>query len=157
MKDEGLYAPIVNGAGAAGGINTGRPTGAKAPQTSKNVSPPGSGKKAPAIASYSMKEISKTFKEYEMLSAKVEEFLKKKHKKKTLNQEQKTVAEQIAQNIIINEEKLNWDHSIKAYCEGEKQDNPEKIAKLLDISEEHNVDIFSAAILNISQISSEKV
>ena len=157
LKDEGLYAPIVNGAGAAGGINTGRPTGAKAPQTSKNVSPPGSGKKAPAIASYSMKEISKTFKEYEMLSAKVEEFLKKKHKKKTLNQEQKTVAEQIAQNIIINEEKLNWDHSIKAYCEGEKQDNPEKIAKLLDISEEHNVDIFSAAILNISQISSEKV
>ena len=157
LKDEGLYAPIVNGAGAAGGINTGRPTGAKAPQTSKNVSPPGSGKKAPAIASYSMKEISKTFKEYEMLSAKVEEFLKKKHEKKTLNQEQKTVAEQIAQNIIINEEKLNWDHSIKAYCEGEKQDNPEKIAKLLDISEEHNVDIFSAAILNISQISSEKV
>jgi hypothetical protein len=157
LKDEGLYAPIVNGAGAAGGMNTGRPSGAKAPQTSKNVSPPGSGKKAPAIASYSMKEISKTFKEYEILSAKVEEFLKKKHKKKNLNQEQKTVAEQIAQNIIINEEKLNWDHSIKAYCEGEKQDSPEKIAKLLDIAEEHNVDIFSAAILNISQISQEKV
>lgn len=157
LKEEGLYAPIATGAGAAGGMNTGRPPGAKSPQTSKNVSAPGTPKKAPAIASYSMKGISQTFKEYEMLSTKVEEFLKKKHKKKSLNQEQKSIAEQISQNIIINEEKANWDYSIKAYCEGEKQDNPEKIAKLLDISEEHGVDIFSAAILNISQISQEKV
>ena len=157
LKEEGLYAPIATGAGAAGGINTGRPPGGKSPQTSKNVSAPGSPKKAPAIASYSMKEISQSFKEYEILSAKVEDFLKKKHKKKSLNQEQKSIAEQISQNIIINEEKANWDYSIKAYCEGEKQDKPEKIAKLLDISEEHGVDLFSAAILNISQISSEKV
>jgi hypothetical protein len=156
FKDEGLYAPIAAG-GAAGGLSTGRPPGAKAPQTSKVPSPSGGNKKAPAIASYSMKGISQTFKEYEMLSAKVEDFLKKKHKKKSLNQEQKSIAEQISQNIIINEEKANWDYSIKAYCEGEKQDNPEKIAKLLDISEEHGVDIFSAAILNISQISREKV
>jgi hypothetical protein len=156
FKDEGLYAPVAAG-GAAGGLSTGRPPGAKAPQTSKAPSPSGGNKKAPAIASYSMKGISQTFKEYEILSAKVEEFLKKKHKKKSLNQEQKSIAEQISQNIIINEEKANWDYSIKAYCEGEKQDNPEKIAKLLDISEEHGVDIFSAAILNISQISREKV
>jgi hypothetical protein len=156
FKDEGLYAPVAAGA-AAGGLSTGRPPGAKAPQTSKAPSPSGGNKKAPAIASYSMKGISQTFKEYEMLSAKVEEFLKKKHKKKSLNQEQKSIAEQISQNIVINEEKANWDYSIKAYCEGEKQDKPENIAKLLDISEEHGVDIFSAAILNISQISSEKV
>ena len=104
-----------------------------------------------------MKGISQAFKEYEILSAKVEDFLKKKHEKKKLTQEQKSIAEQISQNIIINEEKTNWDHSIRAYCEGEKQDNPEKINKLLDISEEHGVDIFSAAILNISQISEEKV
>lgn len=155
LKDEGLYAPVATG--GAGALTTGRPTGSKAPQSSKNVSPVGGGKKAPAIASYSMKGISQTFKEYEILSAKVEDFLKKKHKKKSLNKDQKSIAEQIAQNIIINEEKTNWDYSIKAYCEGEKQDNPEKMAKLLEIAEEHNVDIFSAAILNISQISSEKV
>ena len=62
----------------------------------------------------------------------------------------------MAQNIIINEDKVNWDYSIKAYCEG-KQDNQEKINKLLEIAEEHSVDLFSAAILNHSQISSEKV
>ena len=153
LKDEGLYAPVASGAGAAGGLNTGRPSGSKSPQSTKNISPVGGNKKAPALAAYSMKEISQTFKEYEILSAKVEDFLKKKHKKKNLNSEQKSIAEQIAQNIIINEEKNNWDYSIKAYCEGEKKDNQEKIAKLLDIAEEHGVDIFSAAILNISQIS----
>lgn len=157
LKDEGLYAPVAPNTGAAGGINTGRPPGATAPQTTKKVSPVGSGKKSPALASYSMKEISQNFKEYEMLCAKVEEFLKKKHKKKSLNAEQKSIAEQMAQNIIINEEKSNWDYSIKAYCEGEKKDDQEKINKLLDIAEEHGVDIFSAAILNISQISEEKV
>lgn len=157
LREEGLYAPVATGAGAAGGLSTGRPPGTGSPQTSKKTSPSGGNKKAPAIASYSMKGISQTFKEYEVLSAKVEDFLKKKHKKKNLNPEQKSIAEQIAQNIIINEEKANWDYSIKAYCEGEKQDNPEKISKLLEISEEHGVDIFSAAILNISQISEEKV
>lgn len=157
LKDEGLYAPVAPNANAAGGLSTGRPAGSKSPQTSKNVSPVGGNKKAPAIASYSMKGISQSFKDYEILSAKVEEFLKKKHKKKALNKEQKSIADQIAQNIIINEEKANWDYSIKAYCEGQKQDDPEKMAKLLEIAEEHNVDIFSAAILNISQVSGEKV
>jgi len=157
LKEEGLYAPVATGAAAAGGLSGGRPPGSGSPQTSKNVSPTGGNKKAPALAAFSMKGISQTFKEYEMLSAKVEDFLKKKHKKKNLNSEQKSIAEQIAQNIIINEEKANWDYSIKAYCEGEKKDNPEKISKLLEISEEHGVDIFSAAILNVSQISTEKV
>ncbi len=156
LKDEGLYAPIASGAGAAGGLNTGRPQGAKAPQSTKNTSPNGGNKKAPALASYSMKGVSTIFKEYEILASKVEEFLKKKHKKKSLTTEQKAVAEQMAQSIIINEDKVNWDHSIKAYCEG-KQDNQEKINKLLEIAEEHSVDLFSAAILNHSQISLEKV
>ena len=156
LKEEGLYAPVASGAGAAGGLNTGRPQGAKSPQSTKNVSPNGGSKKAPALASYSMKNVSSVFKEYEILASKVEEFLKKKHKKKSLTTEQKSIAEKMAQNIIINEDKVNWDYSIKAYCEG-KQDNQEKINKLLEIAEEHSVDLFSAAILNHSQISSEKV
>jgi hypothetical protein len=156
LKEEGLYAPVASGAGAAGGLNTGRPQGAKSPQSTKNVSPNGGSKKAPALASYSMKNVSSVFKEYEILASKVEEFLQKKHKKKSLTTEQKSIAEKMAQNIIINEDKVNWDYSIKAYCEG-KQDNQEKINKLLEIAEEHSVDLFSAAILNHSQISSEKV
>ena len=156
LKDEGLYAPVASGAGTSGGLNTGRPQGAKSPQTTKNVAPSGGNKKAPAIASYSMKEISTTFKDYEILASKVEEFLRKKHKKKILTKEQKSIAEQLAQAIVINEDKANWGHNIKDYCEG-KTDNQEKVNKLLEIAQEHSVDLFSAAILNHSQISLEKV
>lgn len=156
FKDEGLYAPVATG-GAAGALNTGRPQGSSSPQSSKKISPNGGSKKAPAIASYSMKAISQTFKEYEILSAKVEEFLKNKHEKKSLTKEQKSISEQIAKNIIINEEKRNWDYSIKAYSEGEKRDDPEKMLKLLELAEEHSVDIFSAALLNLSQTLKEKV
>ena len=74
-----------------------------------------------------------------------------------MTKEQKSISEQIAKNIIINEEKSNWDYSIKAYSEGEKQDDPKKMVKLLELAEEHNVDIFSAALLNLSQNLREKV
>ena len=46
--------------------------------------------------------------------------------------DEKAIAEQLAQNIIINEEKTNWDYSIKAYCEGESKENQEKVSKLLN-------------------------
>jgi len=157
FKDEGLYAPVTTGGAGAASFNTGRPTGSSSPQSSKSVSPAGGGKKTPAIASYSMKGISQTFKEYEILCAKVEEFLRNKHKKKSLNKDQKAIAEQIAKNIVINEEKINWDYSVKAYTEGEKQDDPNKMIKLLEIAEEHGIDIFSAALLNLSQAFKEKV
>lgn len=157
LKDEGLYAPVASGAGAAGSLSTGRPQGAKSPQTIKNTSPQGGGKKAPALASYSIKNISLAFKDYEDLNTEIEDFLKKKHKKKTLNQQQKEVAEAIAKAIFMNEEKTNWSSSIKSYLNGEPKQNIDKIKILNNISEEHSVDLFNAAILNYSQIFKDKV
>lgn len=150
-KEDGLYAPIAAG-GGAGAMGTGRPQGSKAPQTTKNTSPQGANKKAPAIASYSVKEISQAFKDYEGLNAEIEGFLKKKHKKKSLNEDQKTVAESIAKAIFMNEEKQSWSSSIKSYLDGETKQNIERIEKLTNISQEHSIDLFSAAILNYSQI-----
>ena len=157
FKDEGLYAPVAPGAGAAG-INTGRPPGTSSPQTTKKVSPPGSNKKAPAIAKYSVAEISNSFKVFESLSSLVEEFLKKKHKSKNLNVEQKSVAESIAKLIFTNEDKSNWEKSVKNYCSGsDKPANEARINELQSIADEHSIDLFSAAILNYSQISQTKV
>lgn len=157
-KDEGLYNPVApSPGGGAAPLSTGRPPGSKAPQTTKKTAPPGSGNKAPAIASYSMKAVSETFKQYEFLTARVEEFLKKMHKKKSLNAKQKEIAEEISKTIVMNETRDKWEHSIKAYCEKQQPTNEELLNKLRDISEVHSVDLFSAAILNCSQINSEKV
>jgi hypothetical protein len=57
----------------------------------------------------------------------------------------------------MNEEKDNWDSSIKAYLAGNTKSNADKINKLAKIAEDHAVDLFSAAILNFSQTYSEKV
>jgi len=151
-KDDGLYTPVAAG-GGAGPIGTGRPPGAKAPQTTKNTSPKGGNKKAPAIASYSVKNISQSFKDYETLNAEVEDFLKKKHKKKSLNEDQKTVAESIAKDIFMNEKKDDWSSSIKSYLDGEAKQNIERLEELTNISQEHSIDLFSAAVLNYSQNS----
>ena len=150
-RDEGLYQPVNGGKTDGVAINTGRPQGVSAPQTTKNVSPTGGKSKAPAIASYSMEKISKAFKEYESLSVKVEDFLKKKHKKKSLNDAQKSIAEEISKNIVMNEDSTNWDASIKLYTEGSQKHDLKRLSLLKDISERHSVDIFSAAILNHSQ------
>ena len=150
-KEDGLYAPIAAG-GGAGAMGTGRPPGAKAPQTTKNTSPQGANKKAPAIASYSVKGISQAFKDYEGLNTEIEDFLKKKHKKKSLNEDQKIVAESIAKAIFMNEEKQSWSSCIKSYLDGETKQNIERIEELTNISQEHSIDLFSAAILNYSQI-----
>jgi len=155
LKDEGLYAPLAGN--AAGGGATGRPPGSSSPQSSKKTSPPGSGKKAPAIANYSVSNISQSFREYESLTNDVAEALKKKHKKKSLNKEQVQVAEAMAKAIFMNEEKADWTSSIKSYLAGNTKSNVEKINKLSAISEEHSVDLFSAAILNFSQTYLEKV
>jgi len=154
-KEEGLYAPIAAG-GGAGAMGTGRPAGSKAPQTTKNVSPKG-GQKAPAIASYAVKGISQAFKDYEVLNAEVEDFLKKKHKKKSLNEDQKTAAESIAKAIFMNEQKDSWSSSIKSYLNGETKQNIERLEELTNISQEHSIDLFSAAVLNYSQVFKETV
>lgn len=157
LKDEGLYAPVAPNAGAAG-INTGRPPGSTSPQTTKKNSPAGSNKKAPALANYSVSGISNAFKTFESLNSSVEEFLKKKHKKKNLNEDQKSIAEAIAKVIFTNEEKDNWEKSIKNYCSGsDKPSNSQRIEELQKIADEHSIDLFSAAILNYSQISQQKV
>ena len=157
LKDEGLYAPVAPNAGAAG-INTGRPPGSTSPQTTKKNSPAGSNKKAPALANYSVSGISNAFKTFESLNSSVEEFLKKKHKKKNLNEDQKSIAEAIAKVIFTNEEKDNWEKSIKNYCSGsDRPSNSQRIEELQKIADEHSIDLFSAAILNYSQISQQKV
>ena len=152
-KNEGLYAPVVSGPGAgAAPINTGRPVGSKAPQSTKTPSPSGGGKKTPAIASYSIKGVSEAFREFEKLQAKVEDFLKKKHKKKTLSPEQLQVVEEMAKGIFTNEDKDKWVTSISEYAAGSAKPNQDRISKLKEIAEEHGVDLFHASVLNFSQI-----
>lgn len=155
-KDEGLYAPIVSGAGA-GAAQTGRPQGTSSPQTTKKTSPVGQ-KTAPAIATYSVKGVSEAFAQLEILIGQMEDHLKKKHKKKSLNAEQKAVAEEIAKTIFINKDKKEWSNAIQNFTsETAIACSEERKEKLNAICEEHGLDLFSASLLYFGQISPKNV
>lgn len=155
-KGEGLYAPIVNNA-APGASPTGRPPGTSAPQTTKNVSPVGQ-KKAPAIATYSFKGVAEALSQYEGLVAQVEGYFKKKHKKKSLNEQQKSVAEEFAKSIFINKDKKDWDEAIENLASGAIiTGSDERLSEIDAIAKEHNLDLFSSTLLYFSQICQQNV
>jgi hypothetical protein len=53
----------------------------------------------------------------------------------------------------MNEKKDDWSSSIKSYLNGEAKQNIERLEELTNISQEHSIDLFSAAVLNYSQNS----
>ena len=65
---------------------------------------------------------------------------------------QKKIAEDFAKLIFTNKEKKDWSESIPSCCEGSEVvlDSPRK-DKLEELCNEHEVDLFNAAILNFSQ------
>lgn len=152
LKDEGLYSPVTPNSGGAP-INTGRPPGVSTPQSTKNVSPQGDNKKAPAIANYSMTKVAETFKEFQNLENEVKAFFRKKHKRKSLTKKQTEVCEEMAKDIFMNEDKADWTKAIDLHSNGKATTNQEKINHLQQVAEQFDLDLFSAAVLNYSQIS----
>ena len=152
LKEEGLYSPVSPNSGGAP-INTGRPPGVSTPQSTKNVSPQGDNKKAPAIANYSMVKVGESFKDFQKLENEVKAFFRKKHSKKNLTKKQKEVCEEMAKEIFINEDKNNWPSAIELHSTGKVKTNKNKLDHLNKLAEHFGLDLFSAAVLNYSQIS----
>lgn len=152
LKEEGLYSPVSPNSGGAP-INTGRPPGVSTPQSTKNVSPQGDNKKAPAIANYSMTKVGESFKDFQKLENEVKAFFRKKHSKKNLTKKQKEVCEEMAKEIFINEDKNNWPSAIELHSTGKVKTNKKKLDHLNKLAEHFGLDLFSAAVLNYSQIS----
>jgi hypothetical protein len=133
-RDQGYYNPIVGGSKPASEV--GRPSG--------TTSIP---KEAAATVSYSYTKIKDNILKYQQLQGSVESFLKKKHNKKKLNENQKNVAEEITKIIIANESIDSWNQNIEKYCNNPIDQNLERVNEVNDIAVRHNVDPFMASIL----------
>lgn len=143
-KDEGLYAPLIGG-----GVQDqpGRPAGSKGiPQATKKISPIGESK-----ALYSIAKVKENLLLSEKLSEKVEELLRKTHKIKSLNKEQKSVAEQISSIVMANEPSENWLAEAKNYVTNPVDKNQETVKQVQAIAFEHQVDSFLASVLRVSK------
>ena len=159
LRDKGLYLPLVgasapqNGAEGAkgisgGGAGAGRPTGSKAPQTTKTVSPIGT--KA-SEETFSLTKMKANMILAQDLDRAVEAHLKKKFKIKKLSKEQSEVSECISSAIMVNESPEKWTESISTYCEKPENSNPERAKQVDELAAQHGVDTYLASLLYVSK------
>ena len=151
LKDQGLYQPLIGGAKPA---EAGRPAGSTGiPQTTKNVSAPGTGKQSKAIEEkYSLVKVKENLVLAQKLEEEVASALRKKHNIKKLSYNQKDVAEQISKIIIANETPENWVSKIEEYIKQPVDQNQEVVASVNSISYDHQVDSYLASILYHSKV-----
>jgi hypothetical protein len=151
LKDQGLYQPLIGGAKPA---EAGRPAGSTGiPQTTKNVSAPGTGKQSKAIEEkYSLVKVKENLVLAQKLEEEVASALRKKHNIKKLSYNQKDVAEQISKIIIANETPENWVSKIEEYIKQPVDQNQEVVASVNSIACDHQVDSYLASILYHSKV-----
>ena len=151
LKDQGLYQPLIGGAKPA---EAGRPPGSTGiPQTTKNVSAPGTGKQSKAIEEkYSLLKVKENLVLAQKLEEEVASALRKKHNIKKLSYNQKDVAEQISKIIIANETPENWVSKIEEYIKQPVDQNQEVVASVNSIACDHQVDSYLASILYHSKV-----
>ena len=131
----------------------GRPPGTEGiPQSTTKQTPVGEGEGATA---YSLTRI----KENMILAQKIEPLvaaqLKKSHKVKRLNKNQKEVVSQISNTIIVNETPEKWVKSIAKYCKNPIDHNLERVEEVQNIAATHDINIYLASIL-ASSLKKEK-
>jgi len=125
---------------------TGRPPGSG---VSKNVNNIGKiGKKVSAT------QIAANLTRFDLLSGSIENYLKEKFKKKKLIKQQKEIVNEVAETIAMNEKPEQWLESIAKYI-NEPVTNTENLTTVMDIAQEHGVDIKTAIVLMHSQIDEE--
>jgi len=151
LKDQGLYQPLIGGAKPA---EAGRPAGSTGiPQTTKNISAPGTGKQSKAgEEKYSLIKVKENLVLAQKLEEEVAATLRKKHNIKKLSYNQKEVSEQIAKIIIANEIPENWMSKIEDYIKQPVDKNQEVVASVNSIACDHQVDSYLASILYHSKV-----
>ncbi len=134
---------------------SGRPAGTNSPQTTKEVKPIGAKytKDGKPYKSYNflLTKVKDNFIEADKLNKKVETSLKRKHKVKELNEDQKAIAFDITKIIVANEEPKNWSRKAKDYIKSPIDTNLDRVKEIQVIAAEHQIDDYLASILYLSK------
>jgi len=128
--------------------NIGRPPGTKGiPQERK---------KTAADRNFSFESVRSNIVKSQELEKEVEKELRKIHKRKRLNNQQKEIAKTIGGIIIANESPENWKKSVTEYCKKPVDQNEEQVKQVEDIAFKHQLDTFMASILFHSVIKDKE-
>ena len=140
MKDEGLYDPLIGGKNKE---QAGRPTTSSAPGSPFN-------KASVDPTKFSLKKVTENLILADKISKEVEAGLKKIHKLKKLDEDQKKIAEQITSLVIANEPPESWSSKVDDYLKNPVDQNHDRIKAIREIAAEHQVDDYLASILYAS-------
>ena len=172
QRDKGLYEPIV------GGPYTQKENAKLQRESDKSIEPTDSPQK-PKIKQpagrptdtgdipqqkvresmsslFSFSKIKDNIILFQDLEKDVCAHLRKAHKVKRLNKDQKKVATDVAEVIISNENPSDWEESIAGYCKKPVDQNHETVEKVSEICLEHQVSSFMGSILYHSQTSEKE-
>jgi hypothetical protein len=116
---------------------TGRPEGTGTPQEDTRES----------RSFFSFNKVRENVLLSQDLEKNVEAALRKTHKVKRLNKDQKEIAESITGIIMANETQENWKSSIDEYLKNPVDKNHDTVKEVSDIAIEHQVNTFMASIL----------
>ncbi len=170
QREDGLYNPLApapvndeeEGEASSNKMSNpnmtknGRPPGTGTPQTTKNVSPIGTS----SAKLFELDKLKTSFYDVCQLISKAEKSIKRKHKLKELNQEQKNVAFDIVEAIITTRDKENWSKSVsEAITKPEKTlgsfVSNKQSQEIDSIAARFNLDGFQAALLYHSEWEKE--
>ena len=175
QRKEGYYNPLVGGQPVneeeqadntpktnAPNPNTtqnGRPAGTNTPQSTKNVSPIGTSK---ANQLFSLKGLKSTFYDVSKLINKMESSLRKKFKVSELNDNQKDLVFNMAQTIIVNRAREDWDKEMRKAIKDPEEvsasflETNSQNSAIDEIAATHDLDSFQAALLYHSKWQDEE-
>jgi len=132
LKDDGLYEPQMNynpadeetegGDKKKAPKDNGRPAGA-----TQKLSAPRQQRVVGNIEGISVKTIKDCLFEMDKIKAKFESSLKKAYKKKSLTVDQISFAHDLAQQVVSNYEKKDWDKAISSVIETKEIENNQKM------------------------------
>jgi hypothetical protein len=142
-RDKGLYEPLLGQKKE----EEGRPGGAKAPQTTKKVSPVGTSKSSEEGELFDLDKITEVLKNTNTLYANLEKEVKKQFKVKNLSESQKEAVEGIMHLMVANEDIDNWDKVAKEYVKEPKPIKNELAFEIDRIAGKFNVSTFLASVL----------
>jgi len=149
LRDKGFYYPLVGGGAVpknaitaepkatapSSSSGAGRPSGSKAPQTTKKVSPIGTGGDK-----FSTVKIIDLMNKFEALKTDAAAALKAKFNVSELNDEQNNIAQTLAKTIMANEEDGKWKDSIVSYLENPKEINQEVADQIDEIAMKYDLE-----------------
>ena len=148
LKDEGLYDPLIGGKNKS---ETGRPSGTSSP---KNPTPTQASENSEKI---SLSKLKDGYSVATVISETIKNRIKSKYNLKRLGKNQKQIAQELTDNLIINHGLSDWKSHVNDYIEAKfsESTNPQRLSRLHEIMKEHDVDYLDASIILESFVEEE--